>query len=284
AIRLRGVRRDEVHALLALDPEAAAVASGRAGDLASLVAAAAGPPAPGRPVMLLAQGAGGSPLGYVVLQPGGFFGRDYVARVGVAATVRRGGLGRTLLRAAVATARTPRVFTSVNAANQPMRALLTDGGWTPAGALDGVNADLAPGRADLELVSYLDTPHPTGPVTRLVHHLALARDWEAARSAGTYRVSTLGRTLDQVGFVHACLAGPQLSGVAERFYAGVSEPLVLLTLDRDRLRAPVLVEPVHGAGSGPQGLFPHVYGPVEVDAVVAVRAMARDASGRWHLP
>jgi uncharacterized protein (DUF952 family) len=52
--------------------------------------------------------------------------------------------------------------------------------------------------------------------------------------------------------------------VAQRFYADVSE-LVLLTIDPDRLTAPVVDEP---PADGIDELFPHVYGPIPVDAVV----------------
>jgi uncharacterized protein (DUF952 family)/GNAT superfamily N-acetyltransferase len=285
AVRLRGADRADLPALRTLDPSLAAEADGTAGagDPAQLLAAAVGPAAPHRPVLLVAD-PGSGPVGYALLLPAGFYGRDFVARLVVAPSLQRRGLGTMLLQAAVAAARTSRVFTSASASSQPMRALLTARGWTPAGALDGLNADVGPGRADLELVSYLDTPHPTGPQTRLLRHLALARDWEAARLAGEYRVSTLGLSLAQVGFVHACLTAAQLRGVAERFYAGVAESLVLLTIDRDRLTAPVLIEPVASAGAGPDAMFPHVYGPVDADAVIDVQPLTRNAVGGWELP
>ena len=102
-------------------------------------------------------------------------------------------------------------------------------------------------------------------MTAPIYHLALARDWEAALRAGEYAVSTLGRTLDEEGFVHASRAD-QWRGVRERFYADVTEPLVLLVIDPDRLGAEVREEPLPGLDE----TFPHVYGPIEVDAVVEV--------------
>jgi uncharacterized protein (DUF952 family) len=112
-----------------------------------------------------------------------------------------------------------------------------------------------------------------------IFHLALARDWEAARAEGWYRISTLGATVDEVGFLHASFAA-QLAGVADAFYADVTEPLVLLTIDRSRVGAPVVDEDVPAAGA----VFPHVYGPLNVDAVVDVRPVSRDAAGRLDLP
>lgn len=98
-----------------------------------------------------------------------------------------------------------------------------------------------------------------------IFHLALASDWEEARASGVYAVSTLGRTLDEEGFIHASRAD-QWAGVRARFYADVTEPLVLLTIDRSRLLAEVRDEAVPGLDE----TFPHVYGPINMDAVVEV--------------
>jgi uncharacterized protein (DUF952 family) len=105
-------------------------------------------------------------------------------------------------------------------------------------------------------------------VTEPIYHLALARDWAAAQASGAYAVSTLGRTLAEVGFVHAARAD-QWRGVRDRYYAGVTEPLVLLVIDPGRLAAAVREEPAPGLDE----TFPHVYGPIEVSAVVEVRAL-----------
>jgi uncharacterized protein (DUF952 family) len=64
----------------------------------------------------------------------------------------------------------------------------------------------------------------------VIYHLALASEWDAAVEAGEYRTSTLGRSLEEEGFIHASFA-EQVRGVADAGYAGVREPLVLLTID-----------------------------------------------------
>ncbi|WP_424532379.1 DUF952 domain-containing protein [Sphaerisporangium viridialbum] len=102
-------------------------------------------------------------------------------------------------------------------------------------------------------------------------HLALAGDWAEAARAGEYRVSTLGRTLAEEGFIHACADLDQLRGVAERYYTEVTEPLVVLTVDQGRLGCPVLLEVPPGA----EEAFPHIYGPLPVEAVVSVSPFAR---------
>ena len=105
-------------------------------------------------------------------------------------------------------------------------------------------------------------------------HLALASDWAAARAAGQYAVSTRGLSIDQVGFLHGSADRAQVDGVARRFYADVTEPLILLEIDEARLARAgrtVRLEPVDPARPGGSGeLFPHVYGgPLPVDAVVS---------------
>lgn len=100
-------------------------------------------------------------------------------------------------------------------------------------------------------------------------HLALRSDWEAAREVGEYRVSTLGRTLEDEGFLHASFRS-QVEDVRSRFYAAVTEPLVLLEIDPDRLDVPVVVEVPDGADEA----FPHLYGPLSTDAVVGVHPLS----------
>ncbi len=113
----------------------------------------------------------------------------------------------------------------------------------------------------------------------MIYHIALTRDWDAALASGEYRTSTLGRPLEEDGFVHASFA-QQVQGVADAVYSGVREPLVLLTIDEQRLDVPWQVDGVPGSDQG----FPHVYGPVEVAAVVMATPLTRDAEGRLELP
>jgi uncharacterized protein (DUF952 family) len=100
-------------------------------------------------------------------------------------------------------------------------------------------------------------------------HIAERRHWESARDSGvSYTMSTLGRTLDEEGFVHCSSDMDQVDGVLGRFYGAVPRSdLVLLVIDVARLDAPVRHEP---AGDE---VFPHVYGPIPVSAVIEVRSL-----------
>jgi glutathione S-transferase len=114
---------------------------------------------------------------------------------------------------------------------------------------------------------------PSAPL----YHLALPTDWSAAFASGEYRTSTRGMTLDDVGFIH-CSRRPQLEGTANRFYADVDQ-LVVLTIDPDRVPAAIVEEPPE---DGSDELFPHIYGPLPIDAVTITTFWIRDGE-RWSL-
>ncbi len=91
-------------------------------------------------------------------------------------------------------------------------------------------------------------------------HITTRKAWEAAQEAGVYEPESLA--VD--GYVH--LSAPnQILATAERYFLGVPD-LVLLTIAAERLRAPLRYETVPERGE----LFPHLYGPLNIDAVTAV--------------
>jgi uncharacterized protein (DUF952 family) len=99
-----------------------------------------------------------------------------------------------------------------------------------------------------------------------IFHIATVADWEQAQESGAYATSTRGRSLEQEGFLHAAHR-PQVQGVFQRYYQDVREPLVLLTIDTERLGVPWREEEV-GEES-----FPHIYGPLSPQAVVDVQPL-----------
>ena len=99
-----------------------------------------------------------------------------------------------------------------------------------------------------------------------IYHLAEQQHWEAAQASGTYEQATLGRTLAEEGFIH-CSSAEQWPVVRRAFYGQYPKALVLLKIDESRLTSP-LVREVGNPETGEE--FPHVYGPIGVDAVVGV--------------
>ena len=98
------------------------------------------------------------------------------------------------------------------------------------------------------------------PLDQPLFHLALKGDWEQARETGTYQWSTRGMRLVEVGFIH-CSWQEQVAKTFERFYADAGDVL-LLEIDPTRLTAPMRADAI------PTGeLFPHLYGPLPIEAV-----------------
>lgn len=102
-----------------------------------------------------------------------------------------------------------------------------------------------------------------------IFHIATVEDWQAAQQAGGYRISTLGRSLADEGFIHASRSD-QVEGVRAAFNADPGLRLVLLEIDPARLLVELRLEVPPGA----EAAFPHIYGPLNVDAVVGVRELA----------
>lgn len=105
-------------------------------------------------------------------------------------------------------------------------------------------------------------------------HLVRRAEWEAAVHANSYRPSSL----HSEGFIHLSLER-QLLRSAEKYFAGRDDVLAL-ELDAERLGAPVRMDRVEIADDS----FPHLYGALKVDAVVAVHALRRGSDGRFVMP
>lgn len=102
-------------------------------------------------------------------------------------------------------------------------------------------------------------------------HLVQRDDWEGARRQTHYRPPSLERE----GFIHLSTE-LQWRATARRFFLG-QDDLLLLTLDEDRLEGEVRYELADG------DRFPHLYGPLNVDAVASVGPVAVGDDGTISL-
>ena len=107
-------------------------------------------------------------------------------------------------------------------------------------------------------------------MTRLILHITTAPEWDAARADEKYAPASLERE----GFVH-CSLPTQVTHVADWFYRDVAD-LVLLCIDPNRLTSPLRWEPSADEFAGD---FPHIYGPIDVVAVVDAIAWSRGEEG-----
>lgn len=129
-----------------------------------------------------------------------------------------------------------------------------------------------------------------------IYHITTRDAALSARDSGEYRAESLSRE----GFIH--FSGVhQVLDVANRFYAS-QRGLVLLAVDTSLLKAELKYEaPVHPAPTMPKNedfltgerlknsnerdtSFPHLYGPLNFDAVVAMYDFEPDPDGRFSLP
>ncbi len=90
-------------------------------------------------------------------------------------------------------------------------------------------------------------------------HVTTRQAWEAARNLGLYEADSL----DTEGFIHCCTA-EQLEGVVERYFSSRDPELIVLVIDPARVTSEIRWE----------GGFPHVYGPLEVEAVASASPLA----------
>jgi uncharacterized protein (DUF952 family) len=108
-------------------------------------------------------------------------------------------------------------------------------------------------------------------------HLAPAAAFNALPEAADY----LPEAFAQDGFIHCTREPEVLLQVANAFYRGLPGEMLVLVIDPARVRAPVRYEPA----AHPQGpdapLFPHIYGPLNRDAIVAARPARRAADGTF---
>ena len=106
-----------------------------------------------------------------------------------------------------------------------------------------------------------------------IWHITSRAAWEQARQAGVYR----GDTLATEGFIH-CSTAAQVMRVANARFQGRTD-LILLVIDTGTLTPEVRWE----AGE-PGELFPHIYGPLNVEAVSKVFTLEPGPDGRFVFP
>lgn len=108
-----------------------------------------------------------------------------------------------------------------------------------------------------------------------IYHLAWASDWRRGQRHDGYRADSLATE----GFIHCTKEPEKILEVAGLFFnAPRAEDLLIVALDEGRIASPVKYEDP-GCGH----LFPHVYGPIPLAAVTAIRRM-RKVDGQWALP
>ena len=116
----------------------------------------------------------------------------------------------------------------------------------------------------------------------MIYHITSRSAWSEARDRGDYRAESL----DTEGFIH-CSTEQQVIPVAHQYYAGQSG-LLLLVIEPALLEPDLKWEPP-AEGAPPPGvpegdLFPHIYGPINLDAIVKVFDLESSPDGKYSFP
>ena len=117
----------------------------------------------------------------------------------------------------------------------------------------------------------------------MILHITTRSAWEEAQTHGEYSAPSLSVE----GFIH-CSTLSQILPVAENFYKGQKE-LVVLVIDPTQLASALHWEAPTERILPPPGVpvgekFPHVYGPINLNAVVKVADLEENESGEFTLP
>jgi uncharacterized protein (DUF952 family) len=113
----------------------------------------------------------------------------------------------------------------------------------------------------------------------MIFHITTRKEWEAAQASGMYAAPSLKNE----GFIH-CSKREQVLDTADNYFRG-HQDLVLLCIMPEKLQADLKYENPSGKHSSNDfGLFPHVYGPINPEAVVMAVPLPCDGAGKFKLP
>ena len=105
---------------------------------------------------------------------------------------------------------------------------------------------------------------------RRTFHLTPRAWWEAADPEAAFGAPSL----ETEGFIHCTDGAAGMVASANRHYAANPAEFVILTVELDRISSPWSVE-------DPARIYPHIFGPIDRAAIVAVVPAPRDAAGRF---
>lgn len=116
----------------------------------------------------------------------------------------------------------------------------------------------------------------------MIFHITTRSAWQEAHAQGEYTAPSLSVE----GFIH-CSTLSQILPVAENFYRG-QKGLALLVIDPALLSAALHweapTERILPTGIVEGEKFPHIYGPINLNAVVKVVDFEENESGEFTLP
>lgn len=111
-------------------------------------------------------------------------------------------------------------------------------------------------------------------MNRYLLHITTPQEWEAAQAHSYYEAPSL----QSEGFIH-CSTFSQVMGVANQWFKG-QDNLLLLVIDPHQLEHTIKFEDLYNHGDE----FPHLYGPLNTNAVIDQIPLRANAAGRFEFP
>lgn len=100
-----------------------------------------------------------------------------------------------------------------------------------------------------------------------IFHIVSPKDWEEGTQEGVFRTTTL----EKEGFIHCCKED-QIHFVQRNWFLS-QNMLLLISIDTDKLDNP----PVFEKSEANEDAFPHIYGPINLDAVVDIQPLNEES-------
>jgi len=108
----------------------------------------------------------------------------------------------------------------------------------------------------------------------MIYHIAYKKDWIESKKTGAYKTNSL----DSDGFIH-CSPLEKIEESANNFFKDQND-LLILCIDEERVISNVIWEDLYDTNFK----FPHIYGNLNVDAVLRTVDFEPDAKGKFNLP
>lgn len=111
-------------------------------------------------------------------------------------------------------------------------------------------------------------------MNKIIFHITTRHEWVAALSQGVYKPLMF----DVEDFIH-CSTAEQVADTANKFFK--DEPdLILLCINTARVKGNIVYENLVGG----EKLYPHIYAPLNMDAVIKVIDFHPSSDGHFNYP
>lgn len=107
----------------------------------------------------------------------------------------------------------------------------------------------------------------------ITYHMVPKKYYESQNAKSDYLPAEFNRD----GFIHCTDGEFMVSGIAYNIFKKLDDDLLVLFIDKEKVQAKTQYD-------DPESLYPHIYGPLNRDAIVKVGNMVRDRKGDWIFP